>query len=210
MNRPSALRTIVRTIAALAAAVCVDAHAGVIEYTSQAAFSAESTGLTTIDFTNLASGSYTYYGSQFSTQGVTFTAPQNNALFVFNSGFYGSSGPTQSGNYLNNNSNGAITVDFNRGVTAFSLDVADLFSAGSTGSIVLSDGESFTFSASQSQYTFLGFTSATAITGYTINSNYFTVLDNVSYGTAAVPEPASLALVGLGLLGCAALRRKRG
>jgi hypothetical protein len=213
MNRTSKLNIAIHTIFALAAAACVDAHANVIQYTTQSAFSAASSALTTIDFSAFATSSYNYYGTQLSTQGVTFSNPAG-SLFVFNSSFYGSSGngPTQGGNYLNNNSDRPITVTFSQGVTAFSLNVADLFSRAQTsGSIVLSNGESFAFGATSSQYTFLGFTSTTAITGYTIDSGYYTVLDDVSFGKAvAVPEPASLALVGLGLLGCAALRRKRG
>lgn len=202
----------VRTLTLLAAAVCIHAHASVIEYTDKTAFDNASTTTKTIDFTGLSGGSsYQYYANMLSTSGVTFTS-QTSLLFVFKSSFYGPTyGPMQGGEYLNANSSGAITVNFNQAVTAFSFDATSLFQNG-TGSVTLSNGQSFSFNYVDTGLDFIGFTSDTPITGYTVNSGY-TVLDNVTLGAAAlpasVPEPGSVALLGLGLMGFVAARRKR-
>lgn len=210
MNR----KTIISAFNALtivAAAACANVHAGVIEYTDKTAFDNNATSTTTIDFTGLSgSGYYAPYGYGFNTSGVGFSAAGN--LYVFTPTFFGSSyTPAQAGNYLNNYSYGAINVNFNQGVTAFSFDTTSLFGSG-MGAVVLSNGQSYTFLYNQGSYTFLGFTSDTPITGYTVNAAY-TVLDDVRLGAAtspaSVPEPGSLALVGLGMLGFLVARRKR-
>jgi PEP-CTERM motif len=56
---------------------------------------------------------------------------------------------------------------------------------------------------------FLGFSEPTPVISYFTLSDSFIGLTNLTVQTAAIPEPSTLSLIGLGLLGLGAMRRRR-
>jgi hypothetical protein len=84
-------------------------------------------------------------------------------------------------------------------------------------SIALSNGTTQTFTPATLEDSYRGFVTDAFITSLTIDiaapPYFYVTLDNLTIGRAAapaaVPEPASLAIVGAGLLGLAAVRRRK-
>jgi hypothetical protein len=84
-------------------------------------------------------------------------------------------------------------------------------------SVTLSNGTTQTFTPATLEDSYRGFVTDTFITSLTIDiadlPYFYITLDNLTIGRAAdpaaVPEPASLATVGAGLLGLAAVRRRK-
>ena len=88
-----ATRTVCKATILLLALACISStlQAQVTEYSSQAAFSAATSGLTDITFNGIAApGSYVSYGAgPLVLSGATFTG--NGSMFVIDPAYYGSS-----------------------------------------------------------------------------------------------------------------------
>lgn len=102
------------------------------------------------------------------------------------------------------------TLTFDNPVTAFSADFGSILNYGASISIAI-DGNTFTLLTNNfPNLSFFGYASATPFSSVSIQAanNAYPIIDNITLGTTNIPEPATIALLGLGLLGFAASRRK--
>jgi hypothetical protein len=198
----------------LLAAASSHAKASVITFTDRTAFLAAANITTSLDFEGLApADSFTFFSSPpgLTTGDANFSSTSNR-LFVIDPGFTSPTFFWSSGGYLSDNfvSPSALVVTLAPGVTAFGADISSFFGSGDI-RITLAGGSMLTLaSPGQPNFAFIGFTSDQDILSLAFSKpGDSVVLDNVAFGQTAVPEPASLTLLGLGLAGMGARRWRR-
>jgi hypothetical protein len=206
-------------------ALAAPAAASVVEYTSQAAFNAAVSGVSTFTFDQgNVPPLFTFLPNPSTFNGVTFEdlPVPSNAMTGGSPGLLlisASATPTYGQDFLafQNEDPSILGTISLAGATAFGFEFGSYVNVGSTATLTLNTGDTFTVTPGQTAQ-FIGFTSDAPITSVSLdydNSFTFDVL-SVSSGAAGaagvggVPEPASwaLMLVGFGGLG-AVLRRSR-
>jgi hypothetical protein len=199
------------------------AWAGVIYYTTQATFTAAASGLPTETFSALNPGSsVNTYASPLSNAtnsgllaGVTYISPGELASV-------GSAFGLSSIFLFDNVAGDHLDLIFSPDVHAASFDIAtkgtstnvtvSLFGSGG-----LLGNESLSGVPQSGTGVFLGITSDQVLTEIDLTAgsatNEFAGISNFSFGSIAastgVPEPATLALFGAGIIGLGAMRRRK-
>jgi hypothetical protein len=196
--------------------LAVTSSGGAIFFTNQATFTSTFPSLVTINFNGLAPvDGTTFFGNTLTTGGVTFQDEANNLQVVdpgfINAGYNGWSlfgVPVLNDNYGYANSPSAIVVQFSTGVLAAGITISMQPNPGSgggtvettaTGTVTLSDGESTTFSLDSSIEGFIGFSSASGMTSFTVTAPAFGLITSELLDSS-VPEPASWTYFIVGLV----------
>jgi PEP-CTERM motif len=205
---------IVLSIVSLTLTVAPACATSILTYADLASWTAASTGYQTINFQSTAPGTY----FSLSLLGVQFAGiggPNNNGVTIIDSTSFG----WNSGNapFINMNQSQTMQITLPTAVTAFGFNV---FSAAPHGLtfVINVNGTQFPVPTNDipNSPTFFGVTSDTPLTTILVSlatntPSAYILVDNVRFGTAQVdqtPEAATFLLIGSGLVGIMALRKR--
>ena len=163
------------------------------------------TGATTITFGTNSYANGTVLTNQYQSSGITFNS---NTFYYDRSGYFSSSSIRNFDGAQTSASNSSIFFTSTVNAADFNLLTnggSTIFQAYLAGALV----ESFPSAATANSSRYYGFQNI-AFNEIRINApvNDAFVLDNLQFKASAVPEPTTIALLGLGLLGVVASRRK--
>jgi hypothetical protein len=147
-------------------------------------------------------GDYNYDVPEGAIYGVNSTALTYDAAYL-------------TGNYLEwqqGSPNALQTVVIPGATSAIGFDYGQFYGDVATFLVTLSNGDSISVLSNINDYAFIGAISTAPFSSFTILSDPFPIIDNLSRAReiSAVPEPASMVLLGTGLAGIVASRRRRG
>ena len=184
------------------------ASAAIVTFTNLAAWQAATTGASSITFEeNTPPSSFTDHTPTATFSGITFSIPAGpGQLFTVDPAFGAFFAAIGTGDVLAAQQGATSLSIASLNVTALAFDY--VVSPNQTFTITLSTGDVIPIAAADFVPGFFGVTSTTPITSLSIAFSQFLNIDNFATATAAVPEPASLLLLGTGLLSAAYARRR--
>ena len=188
------------------------AFAGVVTFSSQASWqAATSGGLTTIDFEGIAAAGGFEFEPGLLLSGVSFTPSSSTNQFVVDTGYSSPGYDFGTGATFDwqQGSPSTTNLAFPGGIAAIGFDLGSLSLDGSSIGVTLSTGDVFSIvTPTTNTLQFFGVISTVPISSIVLTSSGDGVLDNVSFGGSAAPEPAGFLLLGSGLVLALLCRRK--
>ena len=201
------MRRSIWVLALLAIAVAgSSAPAAVTVYSTSASFNAAGgASLPTQNFDGGPTGTTPIVVSGITSTSVSQTTQVSTALFGSGNSLQWSTNPA-----------GSTTLTFLTPITAFAADFFDVGTVGATTlTAALNNGDNAVlfsgFTGGGGNQQFRGFISTTPFTSITFTNTAggdFVEIDNVRFGAATVPEPATMAVFGLMAVGAFGVRRR--
>jgi hypothetical protein len=190
------------------------ANAGLTAFTSLATFNSQGTITDSYGFEDWPSGQINFPGDPYTAHGVTYTSSHNEIL----GGFSGNNNPSA---WIANANLTPLTGTIAGTSNMFGFDLGVFGATTLIDYTITTNLNSYAFddvsvpNLNTQLQTFFGYTAGPGehFTGFSFSSSgerSGPALDNVTLGTQfSIPEPFTVSLVGAGLVGAAALRRRR-
>lgn len=199
----------------LALGISAPANAGLVAFTSLATFNAQGTITDSYGFEDWPSGQINFPGDPYTAHGVTYTSSHNEILGSFS----GNNNPSA---WIANANWTPLTGTIPGTSNMFAFDLGVFGTNSLIDYTITTNLGSYAFNdvsvpnLNTQLQTFFGYTAGPGeyFSGFSFSSQLGAgsgaALDNVTLGTQfSVPEPFTASLVGAGLVGAAALRRRK-
>ena len=197
------------------------ANAGLIVFSDRSLFQDQLASATNIDFEDDWASTWNGFNSAsgYTTQGVNFVGNFNSSyyLYVNNNNYAQTWGGMDAGDSLLVEGRGVLNATLPTAINMLGFDFS--LSEGVAGlsksvTFTLNSGESFTRNVLTRQKNFFGIMSDSAIAGFSFQTTLaerppLLSIDNVTFGVTSVPEPSTLAIFALGMIGLASRRFKK-